>query len=271
MNNQAIGRRGFIGGSDARIILGNDEDKLIRLWREKRSEAEPADLSGNLVVQLGVATEDLNRRWYEARSGNEISDIQRHLRHPAIGWMRATLDGRIKVTGAIFEAKFMLPWTFSEEAATQKHMAQLQHNMWVANTKSAVLSIITGGGKWCEIRVAADPMYQHLLLVAEKKFWRCVQSGERPCIFGLDPPPPRIEAVNVVDMNGSNAWAEFSALYQRTSSAHQAHETAKAELKKLIPADAREAIGHGVRAKRSRTGSVSFERSERGNQNASLE
>jgi hypothetical protein len=57
-------------------------------------------------------------------------------------------------------------------------MAQLQHNMWVTASRTAVLSIITGGGKWVEITIPADPLYQHLLLTAEKKFWRCVESGE---------------------------------------------------------------------------------------------
>ena len=55
-------RRYFIGGSDARIITGDDEAALLRLWREKRGEVEPEDLSGNLLVQLGLATEELNRR-----------------------------------------------------------------------------------------------------------------------------------------------------------------------------------------------------------------
>ena len=54
-------RRYFIGGSDARIIMGDDEAALLRLWREKRGEVEPQDLSGNLVVQLGVATEELKQ------------------------------------------------------------------------------------------------------------------------------------------------------------------------------------------------------------------
>ena len=54
-------RRDFIGGSDARVIMGQDEKALIRLWQEKRGEVGPEDLSGNLIVQLGVATEDLNR------------------------------------------------------------------------------------------------------------------------------------------------------------------------------------------------------------------
>jgi len=110
-------RRYFIGGSDARIIMGDDEAALLRLWREKCGEVEPEDLSGNLVVQLGVATEELNRRWYEANSGQVLTDVQRQIRHPVLRWMAATLDGRVEATGAVFEAKFMLPWSFSEEGA----------------------------------------------------------------------------------------------------------------------------------------------------------
>src|SRR5205823_511583 len=118
-------RRRFIGGSDARIIMGSDEAALIRLWREKRGEVEPEDLSGNLIVQLGLATEALNRR------GQVITDIQQRIFHPALRWMAATLDGRIQGSDAVFESKFMLPWSFSEEAAVEKYMPQLQHNMWV--------------------------------------------------------------------------------------------------------------------------------------------
>src|SRR6202142_4153275 len=82
-------RRSFIGGSDARIIIGNDEGALLRLWREKRGEAEPEDLSGNLIVQLGVVTEHLNRHWYERNTGRAVTDIQRRVEHPVIRWMAA--------------------------------------------------------------------------------------------------------------------------------------------------------------------------------------
>jgi len=252
-------RRYFIGGSDARIIMGTDEAALVRLWREKRGEAEPPDLRANLVVQLGVVTEELNRRWYEANTGQVITDVQRHVKHPALGWMAATLDGRVEASGAVYEAKFMLPWQFSEEAAVTKYMPQLQHNMWVVAARTAVLSIITGGGKWVEIKTTADPLYQHLIVTAERKFWRCVESGETPALFGIEPPKPRIEAVRVVDMSASNAWAEFAGVFARTRSAHMEHEQAKAELKGLMPEDAREAIGHGLRAKRSKSGAVSFD------------
>jgi predicted phage-related endonuclease len=252
-------RRHFIGGSDARIIMGQDETALIRLWREKRGDIEPEDLSANLIVQLGLATEELNRRWYELNSGRLVKDVQRHVRHPINKWMGATLDGIVGVTGAVYEAKFMLPWSFSEEAAAQKHMAQLQHNMWVVNARQAVLSIITGGGKWVEILIDADPLYQHLLLTAERKFWRCVESGEPPRLFGVEAPAPRIEAVRIVDMTTSNEWAELASVYTRTRAAYLEHESAKADLKKLVPRDAKEAIGHGIRAKRSKTGAVSFD------------
>jgi len=252
-------RRSFIGGSDARIIMGDDQDALLRLWREKRGETEPPDYSDNLIVQLGAATEPLNRRWYERTTGEVIKDVQSWVRHPVIRWMAATLDGIVEGTGAVFEAKFMLPWSFSEEAAAEKHMAQIQHNMWVTNSTAAVLSIITGGGKWVEIKLTADSLYQHLLLTAERKFWRCVESGEPPRLFGIEPPRVRIAAVRIVDMSASNAWAEFSNVFRRTREAYLEHENAKAELKGLIPEDAKEAIGHGIRARRSKSGAVSFD------------
>ena len=252
-------RRSFIGGSDARIIMGSDEAGLIRLWREKRGEAEPEDLSGNLIVQLGVATEELNRAWFERNAGRQVRDVQRRVKHSAIPWMAATLDGIVEGTEAVFEAKFMLPWSFSEEAAAEKYMPQLQHNMWVTHLRTSVLSIITGGGKWVEITIPMDPLYLSVLVQAEKKFWRCVQSGEPPHLINAEAPRPRIEAIRIVDMSSSNSWAEFAGLFCNTRDAFLDHERAKSELKGLMPEDAKEAIGHGVRAKRSKSGAVSFE------------
>src|SRR5438128_5527342 len=196
-------RRNYIGGSDAWVIMGQDETGLLRLWREKRGEIEPEDLSDNLIVQLGTVTEQLNRHWYERQTGQVVTEVQRRVFHPVKRWMAATLDGMVEGTGAVFEAKFMLPWTFSEEAAAEKHMAQLQHNMWVTASRMAVLSIITGGGKWVEMTIPAYPLYQHLLLTAERKFWRCVETDEPPHLFGIGPPRPRVDATRTVDMSGS--------------------------------------------------------------------
>ena len=253
------GRRHFIGGSDARIIMSHDEAALIRLWKEKRGEAEPEDFSDNLIVQLGVVTEALNRNWYERNTGRTVGDVQRWVQHPVHRFLAATLDGMVEDVDAVFEAKFMLPWSFSEEAAIEKHMAQLQHNMWVTNARSAALSIITGGGKWIELTVPSDSLYQHFLVTAERRFWRCVQTGETPRPYGIEPPRARIEAVRIVDMSKSNSWAQFAILFCSTRSAFLDHERAKTELKALMPEDAKEASGHGVRAKRSKSGAVSFD------------
>ena len=211
-----ISRRSFIGGSDARIIMGSDEAALVRLWREKRGEAEPEDLSGNLIVQLGLVTEALNRHWYERNTGQTVECVQHRLRHPVLRWMGATLDGIVAGSGAVFEAKFMLPWSFSEEAAAEKHMAQLQHNMWVTNAKVAALSVITGGGKWVEITIlrrsalpapSSDRGEEILALRRERR---------APSLFGVEPPRPRIEAIRIVDMSSSNSWAEFAVLFRNT-------------------------------------------------------
>jgi predicted phage-related endonuclease len=160
--------------------MGNDEAALIRLWREKRGEVGPQDLSGNLIVQLGTATEELNRTWYERNTGRSVRDVQRLVKHSAIPWMAATLDGIVEGTEAVFEAKFMLPWSFSEESAADKYMAQVQHNMWVTHLRTSVLSIITGGGKWAEITIPMDPLYLSVLVSAERSSGAAYNRAKRP-------------------------------------------------------------------------------------------
>jgi predicted phage-related endonuclease len=173
--------------------------------------------------------------------------------------MMATLDGVVEGADAVFEAKFMLPWSFSEEAAAEKYMAQVQHNMWVTHLRTSVLSIITGGGKWVEVTIPMDPLYLSILVSAEKKFWRCVHSGEIPHLINAEAPRPRIEAIRIVDMSSSNSWAEFAAVFRNTRQAYLEHERAKTELKALLPEDAKEGIGHGIRARRSKAGAISFD------------
>ncbi len=238
--------------------MGKDDGALLRLWREKRGEVEPEDLSDNLLVQFGSVTEELNRRWFERETGRQLAQVQRFVRHPKLDWIGATLDGMVDSEGAVFEGKFMLPWNFDESAAADKHMPQLQHNMLVTGARRGYLSILTGGAKWVSIEVEADPVYQTVLLQVERIFWRCVLTGEPPRVFGAEPPRAKPPAVRVVDMAISNAWAEQAGIFLRTRVAHGAHENAKTELKALVPEDAKEAFGHGLRAKRSKSGAISF-------------
>jgi len=90
--------------------------------------------------------------------------------------MAATLDGMVEPSGAVFEAKFMLPWSFSEKCARRNTWRSSTH-MWVTNATTAVLSSLRAR-QMVEIAITADSLYQHLLLTAERKFWRCVESGE---------------------------------------------------------------------------------------------
>jgi hypothetical protein len=221
----------------------------------KRRPAAMARQASTLSWQANASVEARRASASPRRFRGRLVEVAVDDRHNMLlQWMAATLDGIIEQTGAVFEAKFMLPCSFSEEGAAEKCMPQLQHNMWVTNAATAVLSIITGGGKWVEITIPADSLYQHLLLTAEKKFWRCVENGDPPKLFFAETPRARLEAIRIVDMTSSNAWAEFAALYCRTRTNFVQHESAKAELKALMPEDAREAIGHGVRAKRADSG-----------------
>jgi hypothetical protein len=142
--------------------------------------------------------------------------------------------------------------------------------MWVTNARSAALSIITGGGKWMEVTIPADALYQHFLLTAERKFWRCVETGETPRPYGIEAPRPMAKAIRIVDMSGSNSWAQFAGIFCATRSAFLDHEWAKSELKALMPEDAKEASGHGVRAKRSKSGAVSFDPLAQGDGDAAV-
>jgi hypothetical protein len=138
------------------------------------------------------------------------------------------------------------------------------------NTRSAALSIITGGDKWIEMTIPPDALYQHFLITAERRFWRCVRTVETPRPYGIEPPRPWVEAVRIVDISGSNSWVELAGLYCETRSALLDHERAKAELKALIPEDGKEATGHGVRARRSKSGAVSFNLLDKGDSLAAV-
>ena len=213
-------RRSFIGGSDARIIMGYDEAALFRLWQEKRGEAEAEDLSGNLVAQLGVATEGLNRRWYEGNAGETITDVQRQAGVPRCAGWRATLDGRLGVERCDFREPSSCCHGPSPRRPplSQVHAAAAAQHVGGGGTIGCAFNHYRRGqvGRDQDARGSPVPAPRRLVVTAERKFWRSVENGEPPTLFGVDPPKPRIEAVRIVDMSASNAWVESSALFART-------------------------------------------------------
>jgi predicted phage-related endonuclease len=249
-------RRRVIGGSDANIILGGSEEALLRLWQEKRGEAEPEDLSSRLAVVLGCWTEALNRQWYEKATGERVERVGASLCCPVHPWRGCTLDGFVERAGAVWEAKHTSGFGKAEEVLA-RYMPQLQHNMAVTGAERAILSVIFGNSKWEVFEIASDWLYREELLDAEARFWACVEDGTAPVAMAA-PPAPRPVGVREICLEGSNAWAVAAADWLQHRHAARKHAAAVTSLKELVEDDVARAFGHGVEAKRSKAGAITI-------------
>ena len=253
-------RQRGIGGSDANIILSGNDDRLLRLWQEKRGEAEPEDLSDKLPVMLGSWTEAFNRQWFEKLSGKRVTDAGLQLTCSQYRWRNCTLDGVVEASGAVFEAKHTNSFVKADEVL-ERYMPQLQHNMAVAKVDRAVLSVIFGNARYEMFEVAADWLYQLDLFKAEQAFWSAVLSGEPP--VALPPPPaPRPVASRELCLEGNNAWASAAADWLQHHAAAKTHASACKTHKDLIDDDVSRAFGHGIEARRSKSGAVTIKASQ---------
>lgn len=249
-------RRSFIGGSDANVILSDDADRIRRLWLEKRREVEGEDLSSSLAVMLGCWTEAFNRQWFERLSGERVTRVGENRTCPRHPWRRCTLDGFVEATGAVWEAKHTSAFAKSDEVL-ERYMPQLQHNMAVSGAQSAVLSVIFGNHKFEIIEVAADWLYQLELLEAEEQFWDCVVMGREPVPL-LPPPAPRPVGTREVCLEGNNAWAMAAFDWLENRDAAKAHSSATSLIKSLVEEDVSRAFGHGIEAKRNKSGAIAI-------------
>lgn len=245
-----------IGGSDANIILSGDRDKVLALWREKRSEQPAPDLTANLAVMLGSWTETFNRQWFEKVSGRHVEQVGAKLACSANAWRRCSLDGYLSDTSAVWEAKHTNAFAKAEDVL-ERYMPQLQHNMAVARSDQAVLSVIFGNHKYEIIEVASDWIYQIELLQAEVDFWDCVQTGREP-VPAVPPAPPRPVGVREVCLAGNNAWAAAAADWLEHREGAKIHAGACTLIKDLVEPDVARAFGHGIEAKRSKAGAISI-------------
>jgi predicted phage-related endonuclease len=245
-----------IGGSDANIILSGDADKVLRLWREKRGEIGSEDLSAVLPVMLGSWTESFNRQWYERQSDVAVTLVGASITSREHIWRRCTLDGFVAAKDAVFEAKHVGAF-FRPEEVLARYMPQLQHNMAVKGCEMSLLSVIYGNHKWEVYEIAADWLYQDNLLIAEQVFWDCVKSGEPPLALP-PPPPPRVHATRELCFEGHNLWAASAADWLETRDAAKRHMHAGASIKDLMDSDVARAFGHGIEAKRSKSGAVTI-------------
>ena len=243
-----------IGGSDANIIVSGDGERIRNLWLEKRGEVEAPDLSTNLPAMLGCWTEPFNRQWFERVAERNVHRIGETIVCERDSWRRCTVDGF--VDEAIWEAKHTNAFSSTADVL-ERYMPQLQHNMSVTGAKSAFLSVIFGNHKFEAIEVAADWLYQLDLLEAETDFWDCVVTGKEP-VPAPAPAPPKPVGVREVCLEGNNAWAAAANDWLDNREAAKVHVAATKALKEMVEADVAHAFGHGVEAKRSRSGAITI-------------
>jgi predicted phage-related endonuclease len=254
--SQRLQRLAFLGGSDANVILSANSERILQLWREKRGEAEPQDLSTSIAVMLGNWTEAFNRQWYEGLTGERVVNCGRVVNCSKYEWRACTLDGVLEGSGAVWEAKHTSAFAKGDEVL-ERYMPQLQHNMAVAGAEAAVLSVIFGNHKYEVFEVASDWLYQLELLEAEESFWDCVLSGQEP--VPADPPrPPRPVGTREICFEGNNAWASAACDWLQHNAAAKIHAKATGLIKDLVEADVKRAFGHGIEAKRSKSGALSI-------------
>lgn len=264
LSADAIARRkDAIGGSDANTIMSGDEKRLLQLWREKRGETEPEDLSDNLAVQMGSFTEPLNIAWFEKHTGMTVKSQGVSVRREWSGHpMAATLDGECGFDGpdAVFEAKHCGVRNTDAELFA-RYVPQLTHNCLCAGRSRAFLSIFKGNGDWCVMEYALDDDYAERLVEAEAAFWECVRTGTPPCPLPPGPTPKPV-GIKEYDLTGSNEWASHAADFIETELAADRHEIAKKALKALVPDDASKAFGHGICISRTKSGALRFSKGE---------
>ena len=188
----------------------------IRLWKEKRGEAEPEDLSGNLIVQLGLVTEDLNRRWYELNSGGN------HHRYPTPGASPGNPLGWQQPLMAV--SKAATPYSRPSSCCRGRSRKRRRQR----NTCRSCSTICGWSGPGPRSSVDhyrrrqvgerswrhADPLYQHLIVTAERKFWRCAWRQRRAAgaVRGRATEAPGRGGPQLSTMSTSNAWAEFAGV-----------------------------------------------------------
>lgn len=251
-----MNRIGFIGGSDANIVFGGNRDRIDRLWREKRGELPAEELGNVLPVMLGTWTEEFNRQWFETVTGQQVCRADGTLTCATHAWRSCNLDGLVVDRNAVWEAKHTGAFTKSDEVI-ERYMPQLQHNMAVAKSDLAVLSVIFGNHKFEIFEVASDWLYQLELLEAELDFWDCIQTGRQPVPF-LAPSPPRPVGIREVCLEGNNAWASAAVDWIKHREAAKRHAAAIVQIKDLVEPDVARAFGHGIEAKRSKAGAISI-------------
>jgi hypothetical protein len=225
------------------------------LWMEKTGRAEGDDLSNILPVQIGSFTEPFNLAWFEKQTGWAVNTDNREQRHPHYEFMRCEIDGW--ANGNPVECKHVNQNT-SDERLISNYYPQLQHQLAITGKNVVYLSALYGNARWAYFEVDRDDDYITTLIEHETAFWKHVTE---------DTPPvdPEAEVVNIalddmreVSMTGSNEWAMNAGAWVDHEEGKRTFDAATRGIKELIEDDVKMAHGHGIIARKSKSGAITI-------------
>lgn len=244
-------------GSRIGVLAGGSPEDIYNLWLELTGDpsfTEP-DYSNNFAVQLGNVTEQFHLDWIERHAG--VIDRRGHvIVHPEINWAAVTLDGWAGEHKIAVETKHTGGFE-SMDVITERYLPQLHWTMFCTGTDEIIFSVIMGAKEPKPVFIGREQTYQSNLVEEAKAFMQCVRALKEPVPNPFLKPPPPI-FTRVVDMSASNSWGAMAGRWiAHRAAVHDYNDAAKG-IKKLVPDDAKEAFGHGIRVKRSKTGALTI-------------
>lgn len=247
-------RQRRFGGSDANILMSGDPQKILTLWKEKTGQLEPIDFDGVWPVQLGLATEALNLRWFERKYG-PISKIGHTIVAFDPAWAMCTLDAWSDHHKVPIECKHVAgrePY----ETVVARYQPQLQWQMHCCDARECALSVIIGANEPLVEFIPREVEYCEQLIERATLFMQHVLDGTPPVDIPMPPPPALMR--KIYDMSQHPLWCEQADRWLQTHGAVEVAKEAEKVLKSLMPEDAKLAHGHRVKITRDRAGRLAL-------------
>lgn len=252
---QIAARMGKLGGSDMKPLMDGDALAIDKLWREKTGQSIPDDLEDVWPVQLGVATEPLNVRWFERKQRMHISRIGDVVSHVRYDWAVCTLDGWVDDLQCPLECKHV-GGREPIEVIIDRYQPQMQWQCEVTGADQCALSVIMGTAEPVVEFIKRDADYAARMVFRGQQFIEHVRNGTPPVDLPAVPAP--IDATAIYDMNGNNEFAHHADIWLQLRDSASAYDDAAKILKSLVPADAKKCFGYGVQITRNRAGHLAL-------------
>jgi hypothetical protein len=254
---QQLARKGKMTASRVGAVISGDPEKIYDLWLELTGDPTfvAPDYTNVWAVQLGNATEQFHLDWVQRNLG-PISQRGKSFQHPKVPWALATLDGWVEDENYAIEAKHTGGFE-SMDVILERYMPQMHWTMFCTDTEEIAFSVIMGAKEPQPVVVRRHDGYTADLVKTATEFMGHVFNLTEP-VANPYLKPPKPEFSGVVDMSGNNEWGTHAFEWIDCRVKHQGFEYAAKRLKALVPADAKEAFGHGIRVKRNAKGSLSI-------------